>query len=233
MPKDTYSTGEATRATQYKYNPKTGAWEPITYTSGDSDTSLSTSTTNGGSVTTDTASKVDSQAEADSEYIEIEFNTLEGELNLIASPKTIKLKVGQTIMIDGVGKYLSGLYYISAVKRTIDNSSGYTHTLTVIKTGFGSSLKNVQVTKNTVTSSAASRPAEVQPTASSELKVGDKVMFISPSGEYIYSNASLGVRVPNWVKLKVHTVDGISSDKQRVRLKEIWSWTFVKFLKKV
>lgn len=230
MPQDTYNSGDVNRATQYKYNPKTGAWEPVTYTS--SDTSLSTTTTNNGNITTDSASKVNSQAEADSEYIEIEFNTLEGELNLIASPATIKLKVGQTIKIEGVGKYLSGLYYISAVKRTIDNSSGYSHTLTVIKTGFGSSLKNVQVTQTTTSSSAASRPAEV-PAPSSELKVGDKVMFISPVAEYIYSNASLGVRVPNWVKLKVHTVDGISSDKQRVRLKEIWSWTFVKFLKKV
>lgn len=236
MPNDTYKAGESNaRATEYKYNPKTGVWEPVTvYSGSDDSTSLSTSNQSGGTVTVDSASKVNSQAEADSEFIEIEFNTLEGELVLKASKKTIAIKTGQTIMIEGVGKYLSGLYYVSAVKRTIDNSQGYSHTLTVIKTGFGSSLKNVTVNTKTTSSSAASRPVEVTPAPSTSLKVGDKVMFLTVAAKkYTYSNASEGVYVPKWVTEKVHTVDGVSSDGARVRLKEIWSWTYVKFLKKV
>ena len=221
MPNDTYVAGQNnTRAVEYRYNPKTGVWEPVSYSGSDNNTSLSTSTQNGGTVTVDTSSKVNSKAEADSEYIEIEFNTLEGELVLIASKKTIALKVGQTIKIEGVGKYLSGLYYISAIKRTIDNSQGYSHTLTVIKTGFGSTLKSVVVSTNT--------------TSSPSFKVGDKVMFLTVAAKkYWYSNAHEGVWVPKWVTQKVHTVDGVSSDGKRVRRKEIWSWTYVKFLKKV
>lgn len=235
MPNDTYVAGQSNaRAVEYKYNPKTGVWEPVAYSGSDSDTSLSTSTQNGGSVTVDSSSKVNSQAEADSEYIEIEFNTLEGELVLIASKKTIALKAGHTIKIEGIGKYLSGLYYISAVKRTIDNNQGYSHTLTVIKTGFGSTLKSVVVDTNTTSSSAAQRPAEATPAPSTSFKVGDKVMFLTIAPKkYWYSNASEGVWVPKWVTQKVHTVDGVSSDGKRVRLKEIWSWTYVKFLKKV
>ena len=232
MPNDTYNVDSSnSRAVKYTYNPKTQQWEPVTYTT--SDTALSTKTEKAGSVTIDTSSKVNSQAEADSDYIEIEFNTLEGELALIASKSTIKIKAGQTLKIEGVGKYLSGLYFVSAVKRVIDNRVGYSHTLTVIKTGFGSSLKNVQVDTNTTSSSAATRPAPVKSPAPVDegLKVGDKVKFCNDNA--VYSNASDGVRVPNWVKMKVHTVDGVSSDKQRVRLKEIWSWTYVKYLKKV
>ena len=235
MPNDTYVAGQNnTRAVEYRYNSKTGVWEPVSYSGSDNNTSLSTSTQNGGTVTVDTSSKVNSKAEADSEYIEIEFNTLEGELVLIASKKTIALKVGQTIKIEGIGKYLSGLYYISAIKRTIDNSQGYSHTLTVIKTGFGSTLKSVVVNTNTTSSSAAQRPAEVTPSPSTSFKVGDKVMFLTVAAKkYWYSNASEGVWVPEWVTQKVHTVDGVSSDGERVRLKEIWSWTYAKFLKKV
>ena len=230
MPNDTYVAGQNnTRAVEYRYNPKTGVWEPVSCSGSDNNTSLSTSTQNGGTVTVDTSSKVNSKAKADSEYIEIEFNTLEGELVLIASKKTIALKVGQTIKIEGIGTYLSGLYYISAIKRTIDNSQGYSHTLTVIKTGFGSTLKSV-----VVNTTAARRPAKVTPSPSTSFKVGDKVMFLTVAAKkYWYSNAHEGVWVPKWVTQKVHTVDGISSDGKRVRLKEIWSWTYVKFLKKV
>ena len=59
-------------------------------------------------------------------------------------------------------------------------------------------------------------------------------MFLTVAAKkYWYSNAHEGVWVPKWVTQKVHTVDGVSSDGKRVRLKEIWSWTYVKFLKKV
>lgn len=238
MPNDIYQVDASggSRAIQYVYDPKTGTWKQVTVNSS-SDSSLSTENQTGGSVTTDPSSKVDSQGKADSEYIEVEFNTLQGELVLRATKKTISIHAGETIKIEGIGKYLSGLYYVSAVKRTIDNSVGYSHTLTVIKTGFGSSLKTVTVdTVTTNSSSTTTRPAEVQPAkpASTALKKGDRVMFLTVAAKkYHYSNASEGVWVPKWVTQKVHTVDGVSSDGKRVRLKEIWSWTYVKFLKKV
>lgn len=233
MPNDTYPSGSNNRATEYKYNPATGVWEPVSSgtsvdNSGSKDTSLSTTTQNSGSVTVDKSSKVNSQAQADSEYIEIEYNTLEGELPLKASKKTIKIKPGDTIKIEGLGKYLSGLYYVSAVKRTIDNSQGYSHTLTVIKTGFGSSLKRVQVTEK-----ETGRPEKTTP-STTPIKNGDKVKFLTVEAKkYTYSNADEGKYVPKWVTEKVHTVDAISKDGKRVRLKEVWSWTYVKFLKKV
>lgn len=235
MPNDTYKSGsDNSRATQYQYNPKTGAWEPVSSgssansNSGSNSSPLSTTTENGGTVTVDSSSKVNSQAEADKEYIEVEFNTLEGDLTLKASAKTIKIKSGQTIKIEGLGKYLSGLYYVSAVKRTIDSSAGYSHTFTVIKTGFGSSLKKVTVDVK----EKETRKEKVEPKPTT-FKVGDKVKFLTVEAKkYTYSNAHEGTYVPKWVTEKTHTVDGVSDDGKRVRLKEIWSWTYVKFLKK-
>lgn len=232
MPNDTYKSGsDNERAVEYKYNTQTGKWEPISVSSSpntEGDTSLSTSSQNGGSVTVDTSSKVNSKAQADSEFIEMEFNTLEGELSLKASKKTIAIKSGDTIIIEGIGKYLSGMYYVTSVKRTIDNSQGYSHTLTVIKTGFGSSLKNV-----TVTTQDTSRPAEVTTDSSPNFKKGDKVRFQTVEAKkYVYTNAHQGVYVPKWVTQLNLTVDAISSDGKRVRLKEVWSWTYASYLKK-
>lgn len=231
MPNDVYvADSSPTRSVQYVYNPKKGVWEPITVLSAGNNSSPTDSTDNqrsSGTTSSSSPSKVDSKAKADSEYIKTEYGTLEGELVLRANPKTIRLQVGQTVKIVGVGKYLSGLYYISAVKRTIDNSQGYSHSFTLTRNGFGDSLKKPAPVDNT-------RPAEVKQDTSPALKVGDKVMFLTIEGnKYIYSNASEGVKVPKWVTAQVHTVDGVSSDGHRVRLKEIWSWTYVKFLKKV
>lgn len=243
MPSDTYKstdTGRASNSELY-YDAKTGKWKQISTNSSSNTTknvsemrqemfktkSEKPSSTEKDStvVTTNPKSKVKSKVKADKKYIEEEYNTLEGELNLVPTSKTIRIEVGQTIKIKGVGKFLSGLYYVSAVKRTIDKDSGYSISLTVIKTGFGSSLKKVSTT--------VTNKDVVKKDASPKLDIGDKVMFLSVDGEYTYSNASEGVRVPNWVKKKTHTVDGLSSDGTRVRLKEIWSWTYVKYLKKV
>ena len=233
MPNDTYQPGSGgSRSVEYKYNPATGVWEPIT-TSSSGSTATNPSKPNGATTnpnsnpsSSDSSSKVNSQAQADSEYIEIELNTLEGELTVISSKKTLPVKPGHTIDLQGVGKYLSGLYYVSGVKRNLDTSAGYTHSLTVIKTGFGPTLKSGG-------SSDSSRPSEVK-NNTGEFKVGDKVKFLTvESNKYTYSNAHEGTPVPKWVTEKVHTVDAVSSDGQRVRLKEIWSWTYVKFLKKV
>lgn len=55
------------------------------------------------------------------------------------------------------------------------------------------------------------------------IKVGDRVKI---TGTYY----ATGEKIPFWVKLKSYTVDNINGD--RARIKEIWSWVYLKDLKK-
>ena len=174
-----------------------------------------------------TESKVESKAVADKEFIETEFNTLVGELRLIPSKRTIRIRVGQTINLQGVGKYLSGQYFVSAVRRALDKDGGYSHSITVIKTGFGDSLK--QATQP-VTESVIDRPIlvakEIAP-----YKVGDSVQIVGDNATY--SNADEGIKVPVWVKAKTLTIKQISKDETRVLLDPIYSWTYTSNIQKV
>lgn len=219
MPQDTYKPSSGGRSnTEMVYDPVKRQWvQKSSKDSGGEATGTSKQTT------TATAKKSESKEKADKEYIEIEFNTLKGDLILTSTEKSIRIKVGDTVKINGIGKYLSGLYFVSNVKRTLNKDSGYSHTLTVIKTGFGNSLKKVQVVEET-------RKQEV-PKPTSALKVGDKVRIVGDSA--VYSNAHDGVKVPAWVKQQTLTVDAISSDGTRVRLNPIWSWTYIKYVQKV
>ncbi len=96
--------------------------------------------------------------EADKEYIEKEFTTLQGSLVLMPSEETMLLKVGDIISLDGFGKNLSGAYYIAEIERTIDSSSGYTMTLTVVKTAFGGTVVKKEEKKS---SGERDKPATV------------------------------------------------------------------------
>lgn len=73
-----------------------------------------------------------------------EIRTLQGNLVLRVNANTIKLQVGETVKLIGLGRYLSGLYYITGISRTLD-SSGYNQTISVMKTDFTKTLKEVQV----------------------------------------------------------------------------------------
>lgn len=99
-----------------------------------------------------------SKKEADKEYIEKEFTTLQGSLVLMPSEETMSLKVGDIISLDGFGKNLSGAYYIAEIERTIDSSSGYTMTLTVVKTAFGGTVVKKEEKKS---SGERDKPATV------------------------------------------------------------------------
>lgn len=96
--------------------------------------------------------------EADKEYIEKEFTTLQGSLVLMPSEETMSLKVGDIISLDGFGNNLSGAYYIAEIERTIDSSSGYTMTLTVVKTAFGGTVVKKEEKKS---SGERDKPATV------------------------------------------------------------------------
>lgn len=225
MPSDTYKPsagGSRASNVQLVYDPATQSWVPTSPTNESGQTSNPTTITNQEVAEPSTTSKVDSETAAQKEYIEVEFNTLTGDLTLTSTEKSIRIKVNDTIKVEGLGKYLSGLYFVTSIKRTLNKDSGYTHTLSLLKNGFGSSLKKAQ-------KSVGTRKTEVSKT-SPEIKVGDSVKIV---GDAVYSNAHDGVKVPEWVKNKILTVDGISKDGTRVRLMPIWSWTYIKYVQKV
>ena len=208
------------------YDHTTGTWKDSTSTPTPTPqpTVPSTQTTNA-SGSGGTTKTTDSKTEAEKEYIEIEFNTLVGDLTLTSTSKSIQIKVNDTIKLEGIGEYLSGLYFVSSVRRTLTKDGGYTHVFSLIKNGFGSSVKKASTTEQEET-----RKEEVKK-ESTEFKVGDTVRIVGDNA--VYSNASEGVKVPAWVKQKNLTIKQISSDKNRVLLMPIFSWTYVKFIKKV
>lgn len=133
-----------------------------------SETSEKSSSTGGTSSNSNSGTSSDSaqinsqqtkaKKEADKEYIEKEFTTLQGSLVLMPSEETMSLKVGDIISLDGFGKNLSGAYYIAEIERTIDSSSGYTMTLTVVKTAFGGTVVKKEEKKS---SGERDKPATV------------------------------------------------------------------------
>ena len=220
---DTYMAyGGGNRSTSLDYDSSTGKWVPKTPSSKSSNSSNPPSLPAGKVPEANPTSKVDSKKTADKEYIEVEFNTLTGELTLTPTEKSIRIKVNDTIQLEGVGKYLSGLYFVTAVKRTLNNSSGYTQTISVIKNGFGDSLKKSQETVET--------RKETIPKSASGFNSGDSVRIVGDDA--IYSNAHDGVKVPNWVKSKDLTIQQVSSDGTRVLLMPINSWTYTKYVQK-
>lgn len=208
------------------YDPKTKSWgysysnesntaetnppnHPITSKEDTSTSTLSNSSTDGGT---------------DKEYREIEYCTLEGDITLIPDENNIKIRVGDTIYLKGVGDFLSGKYYVTTVARKIDNS-GYSQSITVIKTGFGDSLKESKEDKKEKTD----RAKEVKKAnVTKSFKVGDKVKVTSKDASYINSK-----KIPNWVKSKTLTISKISEAEDKVLLKEIFSWTYTKYISKV
>ena len=211
----------------YVYDPVTGQWVPPSVANKEGETTQSTSGTtdsvansSGGGGTSSS-----SKTESDKEFIEREFNTLVGDLTLISSEKTIKIKVNDTVKLHGLGKYLSGLYFVHSIRRSITKEDGYSHTVTLLKNGFGDSLKKAQPVQED-----PPRKPEVEKKPP-ELHVGDKVKIVGEDA--VYSNADDGVKVPDWVKEETLTIQQISSDKTRVLLKEIFSWTYEKYIQKV
>lgn len=244
MPNDTYLNLPNSRATKMVYDPKKKTWVPQTTNDVSTNEGVSISTGSTTSTTpatpsvvvstgtnSPTSSKVTTQtntkAASDKQLIENEYNTLEGELEVVPCLEAMKLKVNDTIQILGIGNFLSGRYFVSKIERILDSDSGLTIRITVIKTGFGDSLKAPVIQENTDTNG---RPEEVEKSTST-FKVGDKVKIVGDNA--VYSNAHDGVKIPEWVKKQTHTICEISKDNTRVLLKEIFSWTYTKYIQKV
>lgn len=142
----------------YTYDPKTGKWKQTSNSSKDDKSktpssgnkSGSNSTSKGDNLTSSTSDSKSSTGSVEQKYNYIELNTLEGTLSYIATPSTIKLKAGDTVKIKGLGKYLSGNYYVKDVTRQVSNN-GYQHSATLIRTDFGSKLKVSTSTTKKVT----------------------------------------------------------------------------------
>lgn len=226
----------------YSYKPSTRIWEKASLSDFDTEGFLSTAITDSGNLSFAADSSgilsqvgvvngqddaaTSSKTSAEKDYIEIEFNTLVGEINLIPTKDNMKIRTNTTINLTGVGKYLSGLYFVSEVRKSM-STDGYSLTVGLYKNGFGDSLKkNVQYAPR-----LSDRPIEVDVsdnTISNRFKVGDRVKIVGDTA--IYSNAHEGVLVPDYVKDKELVIEQISEDGLRARLSPIFSWTYVKFL---
>ena len=144
------------RSSGNTYDPKTGKWTKSTTGSNGNKKSNDNKKSNNNknksgnedNLTSNSSDKNDSTGDVEKKYNTIEINTLSGSLSFIVTEETIKLKAGDTVKLNGLGKYLSGNYYVKDITRQI-SSSGYSHSATLIKTDFGKSLKVSSSKKST------------------------------------------------------------------------------------
>lgn len=164
------------RSSSYTYDPETGIWSKSTTENGASDDNLSSG---GDNLTSSNSNSNSSAGAVEQEYNNIEINTLEGTLTFIVTEETIKLQAGDTVKLEGIGKYLSGDYYVKEVTRQI-SSNGYTHEATLIKTDFGKSLKlNSTVTEKVEEKTVSSTPQSNTSQRIYTVKKGDSLWKIA------------------------------------------------------
>ena len=207
------------RSSSYNYDPKTGEWTKTTSNSGSSSkssgssksssssgssssssSSNSSNSSKGDNLSSSSSNKNESKGSVEKKYNTIEINTLNGTLNFIVTEETIKLKAGDTVKLQGLGKYLSGNYYVKDITRQISNN-GYSHSATLIKTDFGNSLKTASKTsaknnnntkkdstKKKVSSSSSSKSAQRTYT----VKKGDCLWNIAKK---FYGNGALYTKI--------------------------------------
>ena len=126
-----------------QYDPKTGTWKIVGESKGKVVTTPSknnNSGSNNSNLSSNNTDKNTSTGAVEQEYNNIEVNTLEGTVSVVPTIATLKVKVGDTVSLQGFGNTLSGLYYVKEVNKQI-NASGLTLTWTVMRSNFGSSLK--------------------------------------------------------------------------------------------
>lgn len=186
------------RSSSYTYDPETGTWSKST-----SDDNSSSSSDNGGksnssgdNLTSSNSDKNTSTGSVEKQYNTIEINTLSGTLSFIVTEETIKLRAGDTVKLKGIGKYLSGDYYVQDVTRQI-SSNGYSHSATLIKTDFGNSLKVSTSTTAKKTVPKATKTVQSSPKASTAqrtytVKRGDCLWNIA---KRFYGNGALYTKI--------------------------------------
>lgn len=126
----------------------------------------------------DNRETTNTQEKAGKEYIEVENNILEGTVLVDPNPK---YKAKTTIKLSGIGKQLTGLYFVDKVTHIFD-SNGYSQELTVSREGFGDSIKKGQVSKPSTQNVATSnRPQPLPPKENPEYIPINKWGTVTPS----------------------------------------------------
>lgn len=173
------------------------------------------SSSSGGNMTSSNSNPHSSTGSAEKKYNTIEYNILTGQLKFIATKETIKLTAGDTVKLNGLGKYLSGLYFVQDVTRQI-SKEGYSHSATVIKTDFGNSLKKTSSTstvdKKVPKKKKPEKKKGTQP-AKKPKKTSQRIHYLK-AGECLWSVARKyygnGAQYP-----KIANANGISPSQYR------------------
>ena len=183
------------RSSSYTYNPKTGTWSKSTSEDNSSSSSsnnknTATNSNKGDNLTSSTSDTTSSTGSVEKQYNNIEINTLSGTLSFIVTEETIKLKAGDTVKINGIGKYLSGSYYVQDITRQI-GSSGYSHSATLIRTDFGNSLKvsSSTTTKKTTTKKTTKKKTVEKKVQSSPKASSAKRTYTVKKGDCLWNIA--------------------------------------------
>lgn len=165
---------------------------------------------------------------AEREYREIEYNTLRGEAQLMPTMELMGLRYMQTVNFNGLGKYLSGAYFVESVRRTLDTSIGYSLNVTLIKTGFGKSMKESVV------------PEALKVSDEFEgFKVGDEVKITDPNAHWEYtdelrrSKHMAEKKVKNFVLGLPWKITAINRELRIVELRALKQWISIDYIEKV
>ena len=193
------------RSASMTYDPKTGKWKRNSGSSSNrnSNNNSGTKSSNknnksskksGDNLTSSSSSKNSSAGKVEKKSNYIEVNTLCGVLSFIVNEQTIKLKAGDTVKLSGLGKYLSGNYYVRDITRQINNN-GYAHSATLIKTDVGGSLKTSTKSKDTkkpTTKKEKSSPSKENAKRTYTVKKGDCLYNIAKK---FYGNGKLYTKI--------------------------------------
>lgn len=158
---------------------------------------------------------------AERKMVDIEYNTLRGDCQLMPTGETVGLKYMTTVNFFGLGKFLSGTYYVEGITRTLDSDNAYSQSATLIKTGFAESIKE---------------PVKTDEVAISEMgtdyAVGEHIKIVNDNA--VYAHADEGVKVPKSVKaMSTMTVKQVDKDGRCVLIDEIYSWLHMEDIEKV
>lgn len=138
---------------------------------------------------------------------EIELSTLEGEVALRPFPNNLQLQLFDTVTLLGLGRFLSGMYYIKGVTTTVSADTNFSESLTVIKREFGDSLK--QPDSELKLQWSYETPLQLREENLPMIEVGTTVRICD--WEAVWAKDEEGVTVPAWVKnevLEVAEMDG-------------------------